>query len=65
MPMVNLLNGANDKYIEDAGDDDEASEFVSTKRYFSSGNNDIIVQSKTLICENLLLISHLEVDGKT
>lgn len=40
-------------------------EFVSGKRYFSSGTNDIIVQCKAIICENLLTISMLEIDGKT
>ena len=66
IPMINLLNGANDIYY--AQDDDSASgdidDFVSVKRYFCSGSNDIIVQSKAIICENLLIISQLEVDGK-
>lgn len=38
---------------------------MSGKRYFSSGTNDIIVQCKAIICENLLTISMLEIDGKT
>jgi hypothetical protein len=50
--MINLLNGANDVYFSEeerkiAGN---IEEFVSCKRYFSSGNNDTIVQSKSLIC---------------
>jgi len=61
IPMVNLLNGANDIYNED---DEDLSDFLSVKRYFSSGNNDIIVECKAIICENLLIISQLEVDGK-
>lgn len=39
-------------------------DFLSVKRYFSSGDNDVIVQSKAIICENLLTISQLETDGK-
>jgi len=50
-PMVNLLNGSNDIYYDvnqmNQQNDDSMSgaidDFVSTKRYFSSGNNDIIV----------------------
>jgi len=61
--MINLLNGANDVYFEN--DEEAKNEFVSSKRYFSSGSNDIIVQSKTVICENLLTISKIEIDGKT
>jgi len=61
--MINLLNGANDVYYENA--EEEKNEFVSSKRYFSSGSNDIIVYSKTLICENLLIIAKIEIDGKT
>ncbi len=34
------------------------------KRYFSSAENDLIIQSKILICKNLLTISMLETDGK-
>ena len=60
IPMINLLNGANDIYQEET----DEQEFVSSKRYFSSGNNDIIVESKSIICENLLIISALETDGK-
>ena len=39
-------------------------DFVGVKRYFNNGSNDIIVECKALICENLLLVSKLEVDGK-
>ena len=65
-PMVNLLNGANDVYldIEDENLAGNIVDFIGVKRYFSSGSNDIIVQCKALICENLLLISQLEIDGK-
>ena len=66
LPMINLMNGSNDVYC-DPNDESMASsldEFLSTKRYFSSGNNDVIVQSKALICENLIIISQLEIDGK-
>jgi len=42
VPMINLLNGANDNYHEEAAADD-VDEFVSLKRYFNSGDNDIIV----------------------
>ena len=64
--MVNLLNGANDIYynIEDKNVSDNIDDFVSVKRYFCSGNNDIIVQCKALICVNLLIVSELENDGK-
>lgn len=65
-PMVNLLNGANDIYV-DVEDENMAGcvdDFVGVKRYFSNGSNDIIVECKSLICENLLLISKLEIDGK-
>ena len=65
IPMINLLNGSNDKYNLGDGESEELSEHVSVKRYFSSGDNDIIVLCKCLICENLLLISNLENDGKT
>ena len=64
--MVNLLNGANDIYV-DVEDENMAGcvdDFVGVKRYFSNGSNDIIVECKSLICENLLLISKLEIDGK-
>ena len=64
-PMVNLLDGSNDIYC---AEDDLAAgsmdDFLSVKRYFSSGSNDVIVQSKAIICENLLTISQLETDGK-
>lgn len=66
LPMINLMNGSNDMFC-DPKDEAMASsldEFLSTKRYFSSGNNDIIVQSKALLCENLIIISQLEIDGK-
>lgn len=64
-PMINLLDGSNDIYCQEedvaAGSLDD---FLSVKRYFSSGDNDVIVQSKAIICENLLTISQLETDGK-
>lgn len=60
--MINLLNGANDVY---SLEEDSNVEFESSKRYFDSGSNDIIVESKSLICENLLIISSIEIDGKT
>ena len=40
-------------------------EFNSVKRYLLSGDNDTIIQSKTIVCENLLIISQLEQDGKS
>jgi hypothetical protein len=66
MPMINLLNGSNDIYynLDDENMAGNIDDFISVKRYFSSGNNDIIVQSKALICDNLLIISQLEIDGK-
>jgi hypothetical protein len=53
IPMINMLNGSNDIYIN--ADSDEAhlenlDDFVSVKRYFSSGSNDVIVQSKSILC---------------
>ena len=66
-PMINLLNGSNDVYFteEESKEDAFIDDFVSGKRYFSSGTNDIIVQCKAIICENLLTVSMLEIDGKT
>ena len=66
MPMINLLNGSNDIYynLDEENMAGNIDDFISVKRYFSSGNNDIIVQSKALICDNLLIISQLEIDGK-
>ena len=66
IPMINLLNGSNDIYynLEDENIQGNLDDFISVKRYFSSGNNDIIVQSKAIICDNLLIISQLEIDGK-
>lgn len=66
IPMINLLDGSNDIYydIKDETMTADLDEFISVRRYFCSGQNDIIVQSKAIICENLLLISQLEVDGK-
>lgn len=68
IPMINLLNGSNDIYFvansEEQDQEENLEEFLSIKRYFSSGSNDIIVQSKALICEILLVISQLEIDGK-
>lgn len=59
LPMINLLNGANDIYtnIEEDEEIDPLDDFVSSKRYFSSGSNDIVIQCKALICQNLLIIS--------
>ena len=56
IPMINLLNGSNDIYHKQS-EIDETIEFPSVKRYFSSGTNDIIVECKAIICENLLIIS--------
>ena len=44
-PMVNLLNGANDIYFspEETKIAGGIDDFVSGKRYFTSGSNDIIV----------------------
>jgi len=44
-PMINLLNGANDIYYDLSNEalSGAIEDFVSVKRYFSSGNNDIIV----------------------
>lgn len=64
IPMINLLNGANDIYYENEQQKQEQEDFNSVKRYFTSEGNDVIVQSKIVICENLLIISQLEVDGK-
>lgn len=68
IPMINLLNGSNDIYFvansEEQDQEENLDDFLSIKRYFSSGSNDIIVQSKALICEILLVISQLEIDGK-
>lgn len=66
-PMIKLLNGSNDIYYnkEDDLSNGAIDEFVSVKRYFSSGSNDIIVQTKAIICENLLIISQIEIDGKS
>ena len=66
LPMVNLLNGANDIYYDkkDDASNSNVDDFLTGKRYFSSGNNDIIVKCKAVICENLLIISQLEIDGK-
>ena len=59
IPMINLLNGSNDIYynVEDDSMAGTIDDFLSVKRYFCRGNNDIIVQSKAIICENLLIIS--------
>lgn len=58
-PMVNLLNGANDIYFDknDENNSSNLDDFLTSKRYFSSGNNDIIVKCKAIICDNLLIIS--------
>lgn len=64
-PMINLLDGSNDIYCDDEDvESGQMDDFLSVKRYFSSGDNDVIVQSKAIICENLLTISQLETDGK-
>lgn len=62
IPMINLLNGSNDIYFEkgstnEEGEDENLEDFLCIKRYFNSGSNDVIVQSKSIICENLLIIS--------
>ena len=62
--MINLMNGANDVYHDLSKLKEGDMEPDSVKRYFSSGNNDIIVESKAIICENLQIISNLEYDGK-
>ena len=66
-PMINLLNGANDVYFskEETRIAGGIDDFVSGKRYFTSGTNDLIVRCKAIICENLVIISRLEVDGKS
>ena len=45
IPMINLLNGSNDIYhnVEDDSMAGTIDDFVSVKRYFCSGDNDIIV----------------------
>lgn len=53
LPMINLLNGANDIYYNLEEKDQMSGsidDFISVKRYFTSGDNDIIVQCKALIC---------------
>jgi hypothetical protein len=59
LPMINMLNGSNDIYfnVEDETIADFQDQSLGNKRYFSSGNNDIIVKSKAVICENLLIVS--------
>ena len=66
LPMINLLNGSNDIYAktDDESITESLEEFLGVKRYFSSGSNDVIVKSKAIICENLLIVSQLEIDGK-
>ena len=64
LPMISMLNGANDIYTSQVSENDHDNDESGSKRYFSSGSNDIIVESKTIICENLLIISQLEIDGK-
>ena len=67
LPMINLLDGSNDSYLsaeEQAKEKLHPEDASNCNRYFSNGNNDIIVECKTLICQNLLLISQLEIDGK-
>lgn len=65
--MIKLMNGSNDVYLSSDEDvkNGAIDDFVSVKRYFTSGSNDIIVQSKCIICENLLIISQIEIDGKS
>jgi hypothetical protein len=63
-PMISLMNGANDKYFDSSKMKEGDLELDSVKRYFSSGTNDIIVECKCLICDNLRIISNLEFDGK-
>jgi hypothetical protein len=60
IPMINMLNGSNDIYMNADSDDshlENFEEYMSNKRYFSSGSNDVIVQSKSILCQNLLIIS--------
>ena len=63
-PMINLMNGANDTYVDSSKMKEGDLELDTVKRYFSSGTNDIIVECKCLICDNLLIIAKLEYDGK-
>ena len=45
-PMINLMNGSNDVYYDindELLDDSNIDEFLTGKRYFCSGSNDIIV----------------------
>jgi hypothetical protein len=66
LPMIKLLNGSNDIYynVEEDHCDGSFQDFVNVKRYLQNGSNDIIVLCKAIICENLLIISQLEIDGK-
>jgi len=45
IPMINLMNGSNDIYhnVEDESLSEDINDFLSVKRYFCSGSNDIIV----------------------
>ena len=45
IPMINLLDGSNDIYydIKDEAMTADLDEFISVRRYFCSGQNDIIV----------------------
>ena len=61
-PMIAMLNGSKDVYRP--GDSPEgANDHADAKRYFG-GSDDVIVQIKATICENLLIISRFEIDGK-
>ena len=61
-PMLAMLDGSRDVYRE--GDSSEgANDHADAKRYFGGGE-DVIVQIKAIICENLLIISRFEIDGK-
>lgn len=65
IPMINLLNGSNDIYFtEEEAAAGAVDRFISVNRYFSDGDTDMIVQSKAIVCENLLTISQIEIDGK-
>ena len=43
-PMINLLDGSNDIYCDEEDiESGQMDDFLSVKRYFSSGDNDVIV----------------------
>ena len=57
--IINLLNGANDSYGPRTDGNKSDSD-----RYFPNVNNDLVVSSKSLACDILVKISHLEADAK-